>query len=94
MRAGGQGQNLTMADYVIHMDPWWDPAAEDQASDRAYRIAQNRPVTVYRLVMADSVEEKILTLHKEKKDLAANFPEGTDDASLKLSEEDLLALMD
>ncbi len=58
LKAGGLGLNLTAADYVIHMDPWWNPAVEDQASDRAHRIGQTRPVTVYRLVAADTIEEK------------------------------------
>ncbi len=70
LKAGGTGVHLTAADYVVHLDPWWNPAVEDQASDRAHRIGQTRPVTVYRLVVADSVEEKILELHERKRDLA------------------------
>ncbi len=89
LKAGGQGLNLTAADYVIHLDPWWNPAVEDQASDRAHRLGQERPVTVYRLVIRDSVEEKILALHRSKRALAADFLEG---ASVPLSEEELLAL--
>ncbi|RBB91849.1 ATP-dependent helicase, partial [Pseudomonas sp. MWU12-2115] len=58
LKAGGTGLNLTAADYVIHLDPWWNPAVEDQASDRAYRMGQQRPVTVYRLVAAGTIEEK------------------------------------
>ena len=58
LRAGGTGLNLTAADYVIHLDPWWNPAVEDQASDRAHRIGQQRPVTVYRLIVRDLIEEK------------------------------------
>ncbi len=57
LKAGGSGLNLTAADYVIHMAPWWNPAVEDQASDRAHRIGQDRPVTVYRLVMKDTIEQ-------------------------------------
>ncbi|MCW5199073.1 DEAD/DEAH box helicase, partial [Desulfobulbus sp. F3] len=63
LKAGGLGLNLTAADYVIHMDPWWNPAVEDQAADRAHRIGQKRPVTVYRLVTANTIEEKIVRLH-------------------------------
>lgn len=66
LKAGGTGLNLTAADYVIHMDPWWNPAIENQASDRAYRIGQERPVTIYRLIAAGTVEEKILKLHATK----------------------------
>ena len=70
LRAGGVGLNLTAADYVDHMDPWWNPAAEDQASDRAHRIRQTRPVTVYRLVAKVAIEEQIVALHHHKRDLA------------------------
>jgi len=70
LKAGGFGLNLTVADYVVIADPWWNPAAEDQASGRAHRIGQQRPVTVYRLVNAGTLEEKILTLHQTKRELA------------------------
>ncbi|MCI5221121.1 MAG: DEAD/DEAH box helicase, partial [Candidatus Electrothrix sp. AR4] len=83
---------LTAADYVIHMDPWWNPAVEDQASDRAHRIGQERPVTVYRLVVKDSIEEQIVALHKEKRDLADSLLEGTDSAG-KVSAKELLGLL-
>ncbi len=92
LKAGGVGLNLTAADYVIHMDPWWNPAVEDQASDRAHRIGQTRPVTVYRLVMKDTIEEKILALHLQKRDLADSLLAGTDVAD-KLNAEDLLELI-
>lgn len=92
LRAGGFGLNLTGADYVLHMDPWWNPAVEDQASDRAHRIGQTRPVTVYRVVMAGSIEEKILALHESKRDLADQLLEGTE-APVQLSEQDLLELL-
>ena len=92
LRAGGTGLNLTAADYVIHLDPWWNPAVEDQASDRAHRIGQQRPVTVYRLIVRDSIEEKILELHRSKRDLASDLLEGTE-VSARLSDEDLLNLM-
>ncbi|MCH2046923.1 MAG: DEAD/DEAH box helicase, partial [Saprospiraceae bacterium] len=92
LKAGGTGLNLTAADYVIHMDPWWNPAVEDQASDRAHRIGQQRPVTVYRLVAHNTIEEKIIKLHEHKRDLADSLLEGTS-ASAKLSTKELLALI-
>jgi SNF2 family DNA or RNA helicase len=78
LKAGGVGLNLTAANYVIHMDPWWNPAVEDQASDRAHRIGQKNPVTIYRLITRNSIEEKIIKLHQEKKDLANSLLEGND----------------
>jgi hypothetical protein len=87
LKAGGLGLNLTAADYVIHMDPWWNPAVEDQASDRAHRIGQTRPVTVYRLVAADTIEEKIVQLHHAKRDLADSLLEGTDTAHTLTADE-------
>ena len=92
LRAGGHGLNLTAADYVIHLDPWWNPAVEDQASDRAHRIGQTKPVTIYRLVMRDTIEEKIVELHASKRDLADSLLAGTD-MSGKMSAEELLALI-
>jgi SNF2 family DNA or RNA helicase len=76
LKAGGFGLNLTMADYVLIVDPWWNPAAEDQASGRAHRMGQQRPVTVYRLVTAGSVEERIIELHRDKRGLAEGVLEG------------------
>ncbi len=92
LKAGGTGLNLTAADYVIHLDPWWNPAVEDQASDRAHRIGQQRPVTVYRLIVRESIEEQILHLHRTKRDLAAGLLEGTD-VSGRLSEDELIDLI-
>jgi SNF2 family DNA or RNA helicase len=92
LKAGGTGLNLTAADYVIHMDPWWNPAVEDQASDRAHRLGQKRPVTVYRLIAENTIEEKIIKLHENKRDLADSLLEGTD-ASSKMSAADLLDLI-
>jgi SNF2 family DNA or RNA helicase len=92
LKAGGTGLNLTAADYVIHMDPWWNPAVEDQASDRAHRIGQKRPVTIYRLVAQGTIEEKIVDLHHEKRDLANSLLEGTE-MSGKVSTEDLIRLI-
>ncbi|HSC85992.1 MAG TPA: SNF2-related protein, partial [Polyangiaceae bacterium] len=71
LKAGGSGLNLTAADTVIHFDPWWNPAVEDQATDRAHRIGQKKVVSVYRLVAAGTIEEKILQLKQKKKDLVA-----------------------
>lgn len=81
LKAGGTGLNLTAADYVIHLDPWWNPAVEDQASDRAHRMGQTRPVTIYRLVTQNTIEEKIITLHSQKRDLADSLLEGGDVAA-------------
>ena len=92
LKAGGAGLNLTAADYVIHLDPWWNPAVEDQASDRAHRIGQTRPVTIYRLVMKHSIEEKILKMHSDKRDLAISLLDDSD-KSATLNENDLLELI-
>ena len=92
LRAGGLGLNLTAADYVIHMDPWWNPAVEDQASDRAHRLGQTRPVTIYRFVTQGTIEERIVALHRTKRDLADSLLEGTD-MSGKLSADELLKLL-
>ena len=92
LKAGGLGLNLTAADYVIHMDPWWNPAVEDQAADRAHRIGQKRPVTVYRLVTANTIEEKIVELHHAKRDLADSLLEGTD-AAHTLTADELIDLL-
>ncbi|WP_232370860.1 DEAD/DEAH box helicase [Desulfogranum marinum] len=92
LKAGGLGLNLTAADYVIHMDPWWNPAVEDQAADRAHRIGQKRPVTVYRLVTSGTIEEKIVRLHQEKRDLANSLLEGAD-VSARISADELLSLI-
>src|SRR5690606_10046687 len=92
LKAGGTGLNLTAADHVFLLDPWWNPAAEDQAADRAHRIGQDRPVLVHRLVAADTVEERVLDLARRKRALA--------DAALgsaapaPLTRDDLLALLD
>jgi SNF2 family DNA or RNA helicase len=92
LRAGGTGLNLTAADYVIHMDPWWNPAVEDQASDRAHRIGQERPVTVYRLITQGTIEEQIVQLHADKRELADSLLAGTE-TSGRLSSDDLLHLL-
>lgn len=78
--------------YVIHMDPWWNPAVEDQASDRAHRIGQQHPVTVYRFVARSTIEEKIVKLHQKKRDLADSLLDGSD-MSGKISANELLRLI-
>lgn len=92
LKAGGTGLNLTAADHVFLLDPWWNPAAEDQAADRAHRIGQNRPVLVYRLIAKDTVEEGILALQAKKRALADAALEGAGDAA-GITREDLLALL-
>ena len=93
LKAGGAGLNLTAADTVIHMDPWWNPAVENQATDRAYRIGQHKPVFVYKLVAADTVEEKIQSMQKEKQALADQLFSETKKAKLPSSSEQLLELL-
>ncbi|MBQ0023695.1 MAG: DEAD/DEAH box helicase [Prevotellaceae bacterium] len=92
LKAGGLGLNLTGANYVFHLDPWWNPAIEQQATDRAYRIGQNQAVTVYHLVSKNTIEEKIIRLHQTKRDLADNLLDGTD-ISHKLTGKDLLEMV-
>jgi SNF2 family DNA or RNA helicase len=92
LKAGGVGLNLTAADFVIHLDPWWNPAVEDQASDRAHRIGQTRPVTIYRLVCKNTIEEKIMALHQRKRDLAESLLQGTD-RSHALSTDEMMELL-
>ncbi|MEN9315561.1 MAG: hypothetical protein RIS35_1954 [Pseudomonadota bacterium] len=92
LKAGGFGLNLTAADYVIIADPWWNPAAEDQASGRAHRIGQARPVTVYRLVTEGSIEERIAQLHRDKRALADGILEGGEAVAAPDTTE-LIALM-
>lgn len=77
LKAGGTGLNLTAADYVVHMDPWWNPSAEDQASDRAHRIGQDKPVTVVKLVSQGTIEERVLGLHDHKRKLAESVLAGS-----------------
>ncbi len=95
LKAGGFGLNLTVADYVIIADPWWNPATEEQASARAHRIGQLRPVTVYRLVTQGSIEEKIVRLHRSKRDLAEGILSGQDagDAKAPLDAAQLMELL-
>jgi len=92
LKAGGVGLNLTKADVVIHYDPWWNPAAQDQATDRAYRIGQDKPVFVYKLIVENSVEEKIVQMQESKKALAEAIYEGKEQGFSKMNEKDLLEL--
>ncbi|WP_109422492.1 DEAD/DEAH box helicase, partial [Aeromonas caviae] len=92
LKAGGTGLNLTQADTVLHLDPWWNPAVEDQASDRAHRMGQTQPVTVYRLVCEQTVEEKIVALHDEKRALADGLLSGQSEVK-GLDVESLRALL-
>lgn len=92
LKAGGLGLNLTGANYVFHLDPWWNPAIEQQATDRAYRIGQNQAVTVYHLVSKNTIEEKIIRLHQTKRDLADNILANTD-MSYKITGEELLNMV-
>ncbi|MBS6930551.1 MAG: SWF/SNF helicase family protein, partial [Lachnospiraceae bacterium oral taxon 082] len=94
LKAGGTGLNLTGADIVIHYDPWWNFAAQNQATDRAHRIGQKNTVTVYRLIAKGTIEEKIVKLQESKKDLAdrvLNFEEGM--SLSNISKEELLELL-
>jgi superfamily II DNA or RNA helicase len=93
LKAGGTGLNLTAADHVFLVDPWWNPAVEEQAADRAHRIGQERPVMVYRMVARDTVEERILTLKERKRNLA-NVALGNADHAGAITREELLALFD
>jgi superfamily II DNA or RNA helicase len=96
LKAGGVGLNLTAADTVIHYDPWWNPAAEDQATDRAHRIGQDKPVFVHRLVTINSIEEKMEVLKERKRALVATVLGGEEGGALRLTEadvEELFALM-
>lgn len=92
LKAGGVGLNLTKADVVIHYDPWWNPAAQDQATDRAYRIGQDKPVFVYKLIVQNSVEEKIVQMQENKKAMAEAIYEGKEQGFSKMDEKDLLEL--
>ena len=94
LKAGGVGLNLTAADVVIHYDPWWNLAAQNQATDRAHRIGQKRSVSVMRLIAQGTIEEKIVALQESKRELAESILGGQATASTSLSKEDILALLD
>ncbi len=92
LKAGGTGLNLTAADTVIHYDPWWNPAVENQATDRAHRIGQDKTVFVYKLITQGTVEEKIQALQQRKRALVAGLLDDTGQTPLKLGDEELKAL--
>ena len=92
LKAGGTGLNLTAADHVFLVDPWWNPAVEDQAADRAHRIGQDKPVMVYRLVAEDTVEERIIALQQRKRALA-EAALGSADQAASITRDDLMALL-
>lgn len=94
LKAGGTGLNLTGADMVIHYDPWWNVAAENQATDRAHRIGQEKVVTVYKLVAERTIEEKVVELQQRKKELADQVLAGEEMSSIRFDREDLLKLFD
>jgi SNF2 family DNA or RNA helicase len=93
LKAGGVGLNLTAADYVILLDPWWNPAIEAQAIDRAHRIGQEKRVFAYRVVARDTIEEKILALQEDKRNLAASILKQENSLLSKLTPEDLTFLL-
>lgn len=93
LKAGGTGLNLTGADVVIHYDPWWNLAAQNQATDRAHRIGQTRQVTVFKLILKGTIEERIMALQDAKKDLAEAILEGSSESLMSLSAEELMALL-
>ena len=92
LKAGGSGLNLTAADTVIHYDPWWNPAVEDQATDRAHRIGQDKPVFVYKLIAEGTVEERMLELQDASAALAAGVLSQGGGALAAFGEDDLQAL--
>ena len=94
LKAGGVGLNLTAADTVIHYDPWWNPAVENQATDRAHRLGQDKPVFVYKLIVSGSIEEKILALQERKAELAAGILSEDRGIELKFGTDDLAALFE
>ena len=94
LRAGGTGLNLTAADIVIHYDPWWNVAAQNQATDRAYRIGQQNPVQVYKLIAQDTIEEKIVELQQAKQSLADTVTGTADGAILSMRPDELLQLLE
>jgi non-specific serine/threonine protein kinase len=94
LKAGGVGLNLTAADYVIHLDPWWNPAVEMQASDRAHRIGQTHPVFVYKIIARGTVEEKILELQEKKRALVKNIIATEASFFKSLTQEDVKVLFE
>ena len=94
LKAGGFGLTLTEADYVFVLDPWWNPAAENQAVDRAHRIGQTRAVNVYRMVSADTIEEKVVALQQRKRDLFASVIDTGEFRSTAITASDIRGLLE
>ena len=92
LKAGGVGLNLTAADYVFMLDPWWNPAVEEQATDRVHRIGQSKEVTVYKLICKGTIEEKIVELQKKKRELFASLVDESQ-GGLNLTAEDIAELL-
>ena len=93
LKAGGTGLNLTAADIVIHYDPWWNVAAQNQATDRAHRIGQENTVTVYELIAEHTIEEQIQTLQKSKQELAEEILSGEGISSILIDRDEILKLL-
>jgi SNF2 family DNA or RNA helicase len=93
LKAGGVGLNLTGADTVIHFDPWWNPAVEDQATDRAHRLGQTKVVTSYKLIARDTVEEKILALQNRKRGMIQATIGGEEEFAASLTWEEIQELL-
>ena len=93
LKAGGTGLNLTAADTVIHFDPWWNPAVEAQATDRAHRIGQTKIVTSYKLITRDTIEEKILTLQNRKREIIQATLGGEEELTAALTWEEIQDLL-
>lgn len=93
LKAGGTGLNLTAADMVIHYDPWWNAAAQNQATDRTHRIGQEKQVTVFQMIMKDTIEENIMKLQAQKKNLADQIISGERLSLSSLTREELLKLL-
>ena len=93
LKAGGTGLNLTGADVVIHYDPWWNQAVQNQATDRAHRIGQTKAVSVYKLIAKDTIEEKIVKMQEDKRDLADMVLSGENGSITRMSKEELLQLL-
>ena len=93
LKAGGTGLNLHGADIVLHLDPWWNVAAEEQATDRAYRIGQKRPVSVVKLICHNSIEEKVVQLQENKRELYNQVIKSGDEAISRLNIEDIKFLL-
>ena len=94
LKAGGTGLNLTGADVVIHYDPWWNQAAQNQATDRAHRIGQTKKISVYKLIVKNTIEEKIVKMQESKRDLADAILSGENGSITQMSKEELMELLE